>query len=161
VPLEEYARKRSFDRTPEPGPAVASVDGRRFCVQRHSARRLHYDLRIEIGGTLKSWAVPEGPTLDPAIKRLAVHVEDHPLEYSYFEGNIPKGNYGAGSMMLWDIGTYEPLDGKPAEEQLERGDFKFRLHGKKLSGDYVLVRLVDQEAGCGRQGGMVGPVMGV
>ncbi len=110
-------------------------------MQRHSARRLHYDLRIEIGGTLKSWAVPEGPTLDPGIKRLAVHVEDHPIMYAHFEGNIPKGNYGAGSMMLWDIGTYTVLDNKPAEEQLERGDFKFRLHGKKLAGDFALIRL--------------------
>ena len=139
--LDEYARKRSFDRTPEPAPALAAVEGRRFCVQRHSARRLHYDLRIEIGGTLKSWAVPEGPTLDPGIKRLAVHVEDHPTMYAHFEGNIPKGNYGAGSMMLWDIGTFTVLDGKTAEEQLERGDFKFRLHGKKLAGDFALIRL--------------------
>ncbi len=141
MPLDEYARKRAFDRTPEPGPSIVSVEGRRFCVQRHSARRLHYDLRIEVGGALKSWAVPEGPTLDPGIKRLAVHVEDHPIEYSYFEGNIPKGNYGAGSMMLWDIGTYEVLDNKPVDEQLARGDFKFRLQGKKLSGDFALVRL--------------------
>ena len=141
MPLDEYARKRSFDRTPEPVPAVDPVEKRRFCVQRHSARRLHYDLRLEIGDGLKSWAVPEGPTLDPGIKRLAVHVEDHPIEYAHFEGNIPAGNYGAGSMMLWDIGTFTVLDNKPAEEQLERGDFKFRLHGKKLSGDFALVRL--------------------
>jgi bifunctional non-homologous end joining protein LigD len=141
VPLDEYARKRSFDRTPEPAPALAPVEGRRFCVQRHSARRLHYDLRMEIGGALKSWAVPEGPTLDPTIKRLAVNVEDHPIEYAHFEGNIPKGNYGAGSMMLWDIGTFTVLDGKTADEQLERGDFKFRLHGKKLAGDFALIRL--------------------
>ena len=141
MPLDEYARKRSFDRTPEPAPAVDPVEKRRFCVQRHSARRLHYDLRLEIGDGLKSWAVPEGPTLDPGIKRLAVHVEDHPIEYAHFEGNIPAGNYGAGSMMLWDIGTFTVLDNKPVEEQLERGDFKFRLHGKKLSGDFALVRL--------------------
>ncbi len=142
--LDEYARKRSFDQTPEPGPDLPAADAKpvlRFCVQRHSARRLHFDLRLEVGGILKSWAVPEGPTLDPSIKRLAVHVEDHPLLYSHFEGNIPKGNYGAGSMMLWDAGTYTVLDGKPADEQLTRGDFKFRLHGKKLSGDYALVRL--------------------
>ncbi len=141
MPLDEYARKRAFDRTPEPAPASSGVDGSRFCVQRHSARRLHYDLRLEIGGTLKSWAVPEGPTLDPGIKRLAVHVEDHPIEYAHFEDNIPKGNYGAGSMMLWDIGTFTVLDNKPVDEQLARGDFKFRLQGKKLTGDFALVRL--------------------
>jgi len=142
--LEEYARKRSFDKTPEPaGDAPATPAGTRggeFCIQRHAARRLHYDLRIEISGVLKSWAVPEGPTLDPNEKRLAVHVEDHPMEYATFEGVIPAGNYGAGSMMLWDHGVYEVIGDPPAESQMERGDFKFRLQGKKLRGDFVLVR---------------------
>lgn len=118
-----------------------------FCVQRHHARRLHYDLRLEIGGTLKSWAVPNGPTLDPAVKQLAVHVEDHPVEYATFEGNIPKGNYGGGSMMLWDAGTFEVVTDVPALDQLARGDFKFRLHGEKLSGDFGLVRMKDRKTG--------------
>ena len=145
-PLEEYARKRNFSNTPEPPPAEKKgskgpAKGPYFCVQRHVARRLHYDLRLEVGGTLKSWAVPKGPTLDPDSKRLAAHVEDHPIDYGSFEGNIPEGNYGAGSVMLWDRGTYELLGDAPAEEQLERGDFKFRLHGEKLKGAYALVRM--------------------
>ncbi len=142
--LEDYARKREFDKTPEPGPQIsAKPEGghKIFCIQRHAARRLHYDLRIEIGGALKSWAVPQGPTLDPSVKRLAVHVEDHPLSYAQFEGNIPKGNYGAGSMMLWDLGTWELLGDAGVEQQLERGDFKFRLHGQKIHGEFALVRI--------------------
>ena len=115
-------------------------------MQRHAARALHYDLRIEMGGTLKSWAVPHGPTLDPKEKRLAVMTEDHPLEYATFEGNIPKGNYGAGSMMLWDLGTYEPLLGMEPEKQIERGDFKFRLYGQKLKGEFALVRMKTAKA---------------
>jgi bifunctional non-homologous end joining protein LigD len=131
--LNEYVRKRSFKETPEPSPgANVSASGNSFCVQRHDASRLHYDFRLEIDGALKSWAVPKGPTLDPTPKRLAAMVEDHPLEYGSFEGNIPAGNYGAGSVMLWDRGTYELLGDKPALEQLARGDFKFRLHGEKL-----------------------------
>ena len=147
--LEDYAKKREFARTPEPGPHISppADEGHKiFCIQRHAARRLHYDLRIEVGGTLKSWAIPQGPTLDPTIKRLAVHVEDHPLLYATFEGNIPKGNYGGGSMMLWDSGTYEQLgDGNP-EAQLERGDFKFRLNGQKIKGEFALVRIKSSEA---------------
>ncbi|MEO5936205.1 MAG: non-homologous end-joining DNA ligase, partial [Terriglobales bacterium] len=138
--LNDYSRKRRFDKTPEPPGKVAPDEGKRFCVQRHSARRLHYDLRLEVGGTLKSWAVPKGPTLDPAEKRLAVHVEDHPIEYGDFEGTIPAGNYGAGSVLLWDRGTYELLGDADAEAQLARGDFKFRLHGEKLMGEFALVR---------------------
>jgi bifunctional non-homologous end joining protein LigD len=142
VPLEDYARKRSFSKTPEPPPKpLAAQAGRRFCVQRHLARRLHYDFRLEIGGVLKSWAVPQGPTLDPAVKRLAVLVEDHPLEYGEFEGNIPPGNYGAGSVMLWDRGTYELLGEGGVEEQFARGDLKFRLNGTKLKGAFALVRM--------------------
>jgi bifunctional non-homologous end joining protein LigD len=140
--LDDYARKRRFDRTPEPAPGTADSTGHSFCVQRHRATRLHYDLRLEIAGTLKSWAVAKGPTLDPAIKRLAAMVEDHPLEYGDFEGNIPKGNYGAGSVMLWDRGTWELLYPEvDAEAQLARGDFKFKLHGEKLHGEYALVRI--------------------
>ena len=141
MPLDEYFRKRDFARTPEPRPAAAVAPARRFVVQRHSARRLHYDLRLEISGTLKSWAVPKGPTLDPKEKRLAVHVEDHPLEYVDFEGTIPSGNYGAGVMSVWDAGNFEVLGDMPPEQQIERGDFKFRLHGQKLMGDFALVRI--------------------
>jgi bifunctional non-homologous end joining protein LigD len=147
--LEDYARKRTFAKTPEPegtkpeGPT--QTRGGTFCVQRHHARQLHYDLRIEIGGVLKSWAVPKGPTLDPDEKRMAVLVEDHPMEYATFEGVIPKGNYGAGSMMLYDHGSYEVIGEPAAEAQLQRGDFKFRLHGHKLRGDFALVRTRDNQ----------------
>src|SRR6185436_14054497 len=139
--LNEYVRKRSFTATPEPKPAVNQppATGQRFCVQRHDATRLHYDFRLEMSGTLKSWAVPKGPTLDPAPKRLAAMVEDHPLDYGGLEGTIPKGNYGAGSVMLWDRGTYELLGDKTGEEQIQRGDLKFRLHGEKLKGEFALV----------------------
>ena len=142
--LNEYIRKRSFEKTPEPaGVSAPSVEagGQRFCVQRHDATRLHYDFRLEIDGTLKSWAIPKGPTLDPTPKRLAAMVEDHPLDYGGFEGNIPKGNYGAGSVMLWDQGTYELLGDKPVHEQLARGDLKFRLHGEKLKGEFAIVQM--------------------
>ena len=138
--LDEYSRKRDFRATPEPPAKPAAPGGNRFMVHRHEARRLHYDLRLEIGGTLKSWAVPKGPTLDPSIKRLAVHVEDHPLAYGDFQGTIPAGNYGAGVVTIWDSGTFEVLGDMSAEKQLERGDFKFQLHGSKLLGTYALVR---------------------
>jgi bifunctional non-homologous end joining protein LigD len=138
--LEEYRRKRVFTRTPEPPAKPAEREGNRFFIQRHSARRLHYDLRLEMDGVLKSWALPHGPTLDPAIKRLAVHVEDHPLDYGNFEGTIPSGNYGAGNVVLWDRGTYEWLGDKAPDEQWKKGDLKFRLHGQKLAGEFALVR---------------------
>ena len=121
--------------------APGTGGSRNYCVQRHHATHLHYDLRLEAGGALKSWAVPKGPTLDPAEKRLAMMVEDHPIEYGSFEGVIPKGNYGAGSVMLWDRGTYELLGDASAEEQLARGDFKFRVHGEKITGEFALVRM--------------------
>jgi bifunctional non-homologous end joining protein LigD len=139
--LKPYAAKRNFDRTPEPAPAPVTSTGHSFCVQRHRATRLHYDLRLEIHGTLVSWAVPQGPALDPAVKRLAMHVEDHPLDYGSFEGNIPKGNYGAGSVMLWDRGTWELLGDADVDAQLARGDFKFRLAGEKLRGEFALVKI--------------------
>lgn len=141
--LSKYSEKRRFSHTPEPAPSEPAVHAGplQFCVQRHHATRLHYDLRLEAGGALKSWAVPKGPTLDPGQKHLAMMVEDHPLEYGGFEGVIPKGNYGAGSVMLWDRGTYQQLGEGTAEEQLARGDFKFRLAGQKLSGEFALVKM--------------------
>jgi bifunctional non-homologous end joining protein LigD len=140
--LKKYVEKRHFDRTPEPAPKTADRHPHplQYCVQRHHATNLHYDLRLEVDGALKSWAVPKGPTLDPAVKHLAVMVEDHPIEYGSFEGVIPKGNYGAGSVMLWDRGSYELLGDATAEEQLARGDFKFHLNGEKIRGDFALVR---------------------
>jgi bifunctional non-homologous end joining protein LigD len=142
LPLEKYVEKRKFDRTPEPAGHLTAQEPHplQFCVQRHHATHLHYDLRLEVDGVLKSWAVPKGPTLDPAHKRLAMMVEDHPLEYGSFEGVIPKGNYGAGSVMLWDRGTYQLLGQLPVEEQLTNGDFKFHMSGEKLRGDFALVR---------------------
>jgi bifunctional non-homologous end joining protein LigD len=143
--LEEYVRKRSFENTPEPKPSTKTskkpANAPYFCVQRHDATRLHYDFRLEIDGVLKSWAVPKGPTLDASVKRLAAHVEDHPIAYGDFEGNIPEGNYGAGSVMLWDYGTFELLGDMPGAAQIERGDLKFRLHGQKLNGEFALVHM--------------------
>jgi bifunctional non-homologous end joining protein LigD len=142
MPLEEYAAKRKFEKTPEPPPGkLSKTDANYFCVQRHDATRLHYDFRLEIDGVLKSWAVPKGPTLDPGLKHLAAHVEDHPIEYGGFEGNIPAGNYGAGSVMLWDRGTFELLGDMAGADQIARGDLKFRLHGDKLNGDFALVHM--------------------
>lgn len=140
--LDEYAKKRRFENTPEPPPSEkkSTPDAKPyFCVQRHDATRLHYDFRLEMDGVLKSWAVPKGPTLDPAVKHMAAFVEDHPVEYGSFEGTIPAGNYGAGSVMLWDQGTWELLGDVTAEAQMARGDMKFRLHGEKLKGDFAIV----------------------
>ncbi len=143
MPLEEYAAKRRFKNTPEPAPRreVSKTGASSFCVQRHDATRLHYDFRLEIDGVLKSWAVPKGPSLDPSQRHLAAHVEDHPIEYGGFEGNIPSGNYGAGSVMLWDRGEFELLGDTPGAEQIARGDLKFRLYGQKLNGDFALVHM--------------------
>jgi bifunctional non-homologous end joining protein LigD len=142
--LEEYRAKRKFENTPEPPPSETlskTAAKPYFCVQRHDATRLHYDFRLEIDGVLKSWAVPKGPSLDPAVKHFAAFVEDHPIEYGSFEGTIPKGNYGAGSVMLWDRGTFELLGEAGGAEQLARGDLKFRLHGEKLNGDFAIVHM--------------------
>jgi bifunctional non-homologous end joining protein LigD len=159
VPLEEYKRKRRFEETPEPPPKLEKKTGHRFVVQKHRATRLHYDFRLEMEGVLKSWAVPKGPSLDPADKRLAMQVEDHPVSYFDFEGTIPEGNYGAGTVMVWDVGTWAPLSPKPvngkylpgteaeAVEMLQKGDLKFRLHGKKLNGDFALIHMKARRPG--------------
>src|SRR5258705_5607431 len=139
--LAEYRRKRRFKETPEPRGKKAHKDEKIFVIQKHAARRLHYDLRLEVGGVLKSWAVPKGPSLNPGDKRLAIQVEDHPFDYRTFEGTIPEGNYGAGEVIVWDEGTFEPEGPLSAAEQIERGELKFRLHGKKLNGSFVLVKL--------------------
>ena len=138
--LEEYKRKRDFSKTPEPPPKVAKKKARElfFCVQKHLASHLHYDLRLEHNGVLLSWAVPKGPSLDPKTKRLAMKVEDHPFDYGEFEGVIPEG-YGAGIVMLWDKGTWVP-EQDDVEAALKKGDLKFTLNGYKLKGSWVLVR---------------------
>jgi bifunctional non-homologous end joining protein LigD len=157
--LEEYKRKRRFEETPEPPPKVETKSGDRFVVQMHDATRLHYDFRLEMEGVLKSWAVPKGPSLDPADKRLAMQVEDHPVSYFDFEGNIPENNYGAGTVIVWDVGTWQPLspvavNGKyvpgteaDAAAMLAKGDLKFRLNGKRLKGDFALVKMRGRRPG--------------
>lgn len=139
--LREYKAKRDFKVSPEPKAAVkkkAAGEKLSFVVQKHAATNLHYDFRLEWKGVLLSWAVPKGPSLDPAVKRLAMQVEDHPVDYGGFEGVIPEGEYGGGTVMLWDNGTWD-AEGD-AEEGLRKGDLKFTLHGKKLRGSWVLVR---------------------
>jgi bifunctional non-homologous end joining protein LigD len=157
--LDEYGRKRRFEATPEPPPKVEPKSGHRFVVQMHRASRLHYDFRLEMEGVLKSWAVPKGPSLDPADKRLAMQVEDHPVSYFDFEGNIPADNYGAGSVMVWDVGTWQPLSPVPvdgeyvpateaeAKTMLAKGDLKFRLNGQRLKGDFALVHIRARRSG--------------
>ena len=148
-PLTSYRSKRDFTRTAEPsGEAIVGPTKRlRFVIQKHDATRLHYDLRLELGGVFKSWAVTRGPSLDPADKRLAVEVEDHPLDYGDFEGTIPKGQYGGGTVQLWDRGYWEP-EGEPTPQQaLEKGDLKFALHGQRLRGSWVLVRMKHDRTG--------------
>lgn len=143
--LEEYKRKRDFKQTPEPPPKVERGKGHRFVVQKHRASRLHYDFRLEMDGVLKSWAVPKGPSLDPADKRLAMQVEDHPVSYFDFEGIIPAGNYGAGTVMVWEVGTWEPEG--DAHAMLAKGDFKFRLDGEKLKGSFALIHIRSRKPG--------------
>jgi bifunctional non-homologous end joining protein LigD len=149
--LETYRKKRDFRATPEPsGRKVSSGSGRarralRFVVQMHHASRLHYDFRLEADGVLASWAIPKGPTLAPGDRRLAMHVEDHPLEYRDFEGNIPEGQYGAGSVIVWDRGTYTLAEGSDPAAEIAAGKIKFILHGKKLHGEFTLVKIKQRE----------------
>jgi bifunctional non-homologous end joining protein LigD len=145
--LTEYRRKRDFRKTAEPaGGATAKKAGARkldFVIQKHAASHLHFDLRLELDGVMKSWAVPKGPAPDPSLKRLAMQVEDHPIEYNTFEGTIPEGEYGGGTVMLWDRGWYEPEKGGGEEgvrEGYRRGDLKVVFHGKRMKGSWVLVR---------------------
>jgi bifunctional non-homologous end joining protein LigD len=145
VALDEYNRKRDFDRTREPpGEVKATAGGDLFVIQKHAASRLHYDFRLELDGVLLSWSVPKGPSLDPAQKRLAVHVEDHPLDYAMFEGLIPKGEYGGGTVLLWDRGTWEPQGGVDARAMMAAGNLKFLLKGEKVRGKYALVKIKER-----------------
>ncbi len=145
--LGEYKRKRDFKKTAEPeggGTSRRPKRGLQFVVQKHAASHLHFDFRLELDGVMKSWAVPKGPSYDPSVRRLAMEVEDHPMEYNTFEGTIPKGQYGGGTVMLWDRGTYEPEGGGGVDalrDGYERGDLKIVLHGKRLRGGWVLVRM--------------------
>ena len=150
--LSLYNKKRDFRQTAEPSGKPGGKNQFRFVVQRHEASRLHYDFRLELGGTLKSWAVPKGPSLNPATKRLAVMVEDHPVSYINFRGTIPEGNYGAGNVEIWDKGHFKPVDenNKPINERqallnLKKGELKFQLDGGKLKGGFVLVKLKKDE----------------
>jgi bifunctional non-homologous end joining protein LigD len=143
--LKTYEQKRDFTKTPEPKSNARSEPGAwRFVVQRHEASHLHYDFRLEIGGALKSWAVPKGVPLLKGEKRLAMQVEDHPISYRDFEGVIPKGQYGGGTVMVWDYGTFEPESSSPAKD-LSGGKLHFKLHGKKLAGEWYLVQLKQKE----------------
>lgn len=141
--LSEYRAKRDFTKTGEPSGTVSVRPAKqlRFVIQKHAATRLHYDLRLELDGVFKSWAVTRGPSIDPKEKRLAVEVEDHPLDYGDFEGTIPKGQYGGGTVMLWDRGTWEPQEGVDVDEALRKGKLAFILHGERLHGKWALVRL--------------------
>src|SRR5215203_744950 len=149
-PLTQYRQMRDFDRTPEPAgqkpaqspgqPPAQQTGQPRFVVQRHRARRLHYDLRFEINGALASWAVPKGPTLDPKARRMAVHVEDHPIEYLHFEGVIPRGEYGGGDVIVWDTGTWELHGADDPVAAVAAGELHAEVYGEKLRGRLVLVR---------------------
>lgn len=143
--LDAYKEKRHFENTPEPVAGIAEIENKQdliFVVQLHNASHLHFDFRLEWEGVLKSWAVPKGPSMNPSDKRLAVMVEDHPLEYAKFEGDIPEGNYGAGTVQIWDEGTWKPVDDKTdVEEALSKGALEFILNGEKLKGRFVLIQL--------------------
>jgi DNA ligase D-like protein (predicted 3'-phosphoesterase) len=156
--LREYRGRRDFGRTAEPsGSAAPPPDRPRFVVQIHDARTMHFDFRLQVDDVLRSWSVPKGPSADPKDKRLAVPTEDHPLEYEEFEGVIPRGEYGGGTVIVWDRGTYEPLShdrrGRPVDfaESLERGHATFRLHGSKLRGAYALTRFRSDRNGAGEE----------
>ena len=148
--LETYQAKRDFSSTPEPRGIEAQASGAKFVVQEHDATRLHYDFRLEMDGVLKSWAVPRGPSLVPGEKRLAVAVEDHPLDYADFEGAIPKGEYGAGDVIVWDRGEWAPIG--DAQKGLADGRLDFELHGEKLNGRWHLVRMRGKRAKSARTG---------
>ena len=138
--LETYREKRDFTKTREPaGGRKSARAGKAYLIQKHEARNLHFDFRLEHEGVLKSWAIPRGPSMDPGDKRLAVRTEDHPVEYGNFEGSIPKGQYGGGTVMLWDEGTWEPIE--DPDEGFREGKLKFIVHGKRLQGGFALVRL--------------------
>lgn len=141
--LSVYKQKRDFTKTPEPTGRKSGVSSRglQFVVQKHNATQLHFDFRLEVDGTLKSWAVPKGPSLDPSVKRLAIQVEDHPIDYAKFEGIIPKGNYGAGTVKIWDKGVYKPIGTKG----LKKGQFEFEMFGKKLQGGFRLTKFTGEE----------------
>ena len=143
MPLNEYRKKRDFNISPEPSADNAAPKAPKssliYVIQKHRASQLHYDFRLEFRGTLLSWAIPKGPSLDPSVKRLAMQVEDHPIEYASFEGVIPEGEYGGGTVMVWDQGTWTP-ESPDVAAALEKGDLKITLHGKKLKGSWVLVR---------------------
>ena len=152
--LTQYQKRRNFKATPEPVAGKASRDALHFVVQKHAASRLHYDFRLEMEGVLKSWAVPKGPSLNPVDKRLAMMVEDHPYDYRKFEGIIPEGNYGAGTVIVWDEGFYKALEPGTKKEQeksllkqLKTGSIKFSLQGTKLKGEFALVKLKKDEKG--------------
>jgi len=143
MPLQEYRKKRRFDVTPEPSGGNGARKTRkalRYVIQKHCASHLHYDFRLEWNGVLLSWAVPKGPSLDPSVKRLAAQVEDHPVDYADFEGVIPEGEYGGGTVMVWDTGTWIP-EVPDVDAALRKGELKFILRGKKLKGSWVLVRI--------------------
>jgi bifunctional non-homologous end joining protein LigD len=143
--LKDYEKKRHFKKTPEPVPEKKSTKtGRLFVVQKHRASQLHYDFRLEADGVLKSWAVPKGPSLDPKAKRLAMQVEDHPVDYAKFEGVIPEGEYGGGTVMVWDYGTYEP-ETTDVTAAIRKGELKFSLKGKKLLGSWALVHTHERQ----------------
>ena len=149
--LDEYNAKRDFSKTEEPaGRREKATKALRFVIQKHAASHLHFDFRLELDGVMKSWAVPKGPSYDPTVKRLAMQVEDHPIEYNTFEGTIPKGEYGGGTVMIWDRGTYEAQsgDGQDAvREGYKRGDLKIVMHGERMQGSWVLVRTRRDERG--------------